>query len=324
VISRFVDKQHATGSDHLKGVFQSMMFRQAAFAGVEILTFCLMGNHFHILLRVPERPAELPEDHVLNRVSHIWSPAKLAELKERFAHLRDTHADPEPRIDAELERFRARMFDLSQYVKDLKQRFCQWYNRTQDRKGTLFESRFKSVLVQDGRALRFMAAYIDLNPLRAGLVEDPVDYPHCGYAQAMAGNRDRRRGIRRVMADPRDPNGLARIRKARWKDVARRYRLWLFERGVRTSDPSGTPAKPGFSRKQAIEAWCGGGCDLPPAKLLRCKSRYLTDCLIFGSESFIAELIATLSGQIDRKHAKPRPNASGLCGLTPLRGNPVE
>jgi hypothetical protein len=47
--------------------------------------------------------------------------------------------------------------------------------------------RFKSVLVEDGEALRTMAAYIDLNPVRAGMVKDPKDYRWCGYGEAMGG-----------------------------------------------------------------------------------------------------------------------------------------
>ena len=49
--------------------------------------------------------------------------------------------------------------------------------------------RFKSLAVESGTALRTMAAYIDLNPVRAGLVDDPKDYYWSGYGEAMQGNR---------------------------------------------------------------------------------------------------------------------------------------
>ncbi|MEZ5431159.1 MAG: hypothetical protein R3F31_08270 [Verrucomicrobiales bacterium] len=44
-------------------------------------------------------------------------------------------------------------------------------------------------------ALLTMAAYIDLNPVRAGMVDDPKDYRWCGYAEAVAGGRRARRGL---------------------------------------------------------------------------------------------------------------------------------
>ena len=50
------------------------------------------------------------------------------------------------------------------------QRFTQWFNGTHKRTGTLWEDRFKSVIVEDGIAAKTMAAYIDLNPMRAGMV----------------------------------------------------------------------------------------------------------------------------------------------------------
>ncbi|MCX6875776.1 MAG: hypothetical protein NTW21_18500 [Verrucomicrobia bacterium] len=53
-------------------------------------------------------------------------------------------------------------------------RFSQWYNQTTGRKGILWEARFKSVLVEDGTASRAIAAYIDLNPVRAGMVAAPA------------------------------------------------------------------------------------------------------------------------------------------------------
>jgi hypothetical protein len=61
-------------------------------------------------------------------------------------------------------------------------------DRTRCRQGTLWEERFKSVLVEGaGPALSVMAAYIDMNPVRAGLVSDPKDYRWCGNAAAVAG-----------------------------------------------------------------------------------------------------------------------------------------
>ena len=50
-------------------------------------------------------------------------------------------------------------------MKTLLQRFTRWFNRTHNRSGTLWEERYKSVIVESGIAARTMAAYIDLNPV---------------------------------------------------------------------------------------------------------------------------------------------------------------
>ena len=83
------------------------------------------------------------------------------------------------------------MNDLSIFMKQLKGYFAQQYNRRHKRYGTLWSERFKSVLLEGGPAVAAIAAYIDLNPVRAGLCEDPKDYRYCGYAEAIAkGIRD--------------------------------------------------------------------------------------------------------------------------------------
>jgi len=352
VISRFVDRQFALGSNEAKAVFLQILVQQAAFSGVEILTFCLMGNHFHLLVRVPDAP-ELPEQEVLRRIGKIWNPKRLDKLKDTLAEYREMSVEGEILVARELDRFRRRMFNLSEFVKDIKQNFTTWFNKANERKGTLFEERFKSVLVQSGRALRFMAAYIELNPVRAGIVDDPVDYPWCGYAQAVASNQDRRRGIQAILADPRDqrnPNHPERRAKEKWPAVAKRYRRWLFERGAAQHNPDGTLKKPGFSRADAIAAWrsdpghpdpplnktpgktspdkslgkSSKHLDIPPAKLLRCKARYFTDSLIYGDEKFVSQYIDALQTLIATKFPKAHNTPNGLCSLIKLRGKRVE
>ena len=104
-------------------------------------------------------------------------------------------------IEGARESYFSQMWDVSQFMKVLKQRFTQWFNgsRPVRRKGTLWEDRFRSVLVESGEALRAMAAYIDLNPIRANLVSDPKDYRWSGYGEACAGRRLARKGLQRVL-----------------------------------------------------------------------------------------------------------------------------
>jgi len=72
------------------------------------------------------------------------------------------------------ERFTYRVHDLGEFMEALMQQFTRWYNSKNDRTVTLWEERYKSVIVEDGIAAKMMAAYIDLNPVRAALVADPA------------------------------------------------------------------------------------------------------------------------------------------------------
>ena len=63
-VSRVVGRQFVLG-DHEKEHFVEVMRAYAAFCRVRVLTYCVMGNHFHILVEVPERPAADPNDEEL-------------------------------------------------------------------------------------------------------------------------------------------------------------------------------------------------------------------------------------------------------------------
>jgi REP element-mobilizing transposase RayT len=180
--------------------FTRLLRAYEAFCRVRVLTFCVMSNHFHILLEVPERPAEEPSDEQLLRHLHtLYAPARVAEFRARLRELRaqGNHAGAE-RLR---QTFLRRMWDLSAFMQGLKQRFAQWYNRREHREGHLWSGRFKSVLVEDGHAARVMAAYIDLNPVRAGIVQRPENYRWSGYGQAVAGLQTAREGLRRLMVE---------------------------------------------------------------------------------------------------------------------------
>ena len=176
--------------------------------GVEVLTFCIMDNHFHLLVRVPHRPEgfDVPLEVVVARLDRALGEESAGLMHRNLDFWRTTKN--EAAIEAWRRQQVARMFSLSEFMKAVQLRFSRWYNRRAGRKGTLWESRYTSVIVEEEeRALRTMAAYIDLNPVRAGMVADPADYRWIGYAEAMAGKARSRRGLVRIigqMAWPRE------------------------------------------------------------------------------------------------------------------------
>ncbi|MFU8849337.1 MAG: transposase, partial [Opitutales bacterium] len=186
----------------------------ADFSGVEILTYCVMSNHFHVLVRVPARQSV--SDAELLRRFRVLYPKPTKYQTAEFARLEKSLKEGDENTLVIREQLLSRMYDLSAFMKTVKQRFSIWYNRNHgDRRGTLWMDRFKSVLVEGkGNPLQTMAAYIDLNPVRAGLVADPKDYRFCGYAEAVAGQPRARAGLRWIWAaraggDPRSENSVA-------------------------------------------------------------------------------------------------------------------
>jgi len=66
-------------------------------------------------------------------------------------------------------------------MKALGQRYVQYVNRTYKRSGTLWEGRFRSCLTQEEAYVLACQRYIELNPVRAGMVEHPADYCWSSY-----------------------------------------------------------------------------------------------------------------------------------------------
>ena len=139
-----------------------------AFSGVRVLTWTILSNHFHVLLEVPPRPVvELTDDEILDRCRSLYSPDAMVAVEWEFAEAQRLGAGALEKLRA---RFLRRMFDLSEFMKTLKQKFTSWFNRKNDRVGVLWEARFKSVIVEGHwNSLLKVAAYIDLNSVRAGM-----------------------------------------------------------------------------------------------------------------------------------------------------------
>ena len=308
-LSRVVDRRfvlQAVEKEH----FVALLRECEAFCGVQVLTYCVMSNHFHILVAVPRPPEVLPSsEQILARVSRLSGHRNLGLIRERLAQYRQ--AGDAAGEAAYLGTFHARMWDVSAFMKLLKQRFTQWYNGRMARKGTLWEDRFKSVVVEGaGPALAAMAAYIDLNPVRAGLVTDPRDYRWSGYGEAMAGRRRAKVGLRTVAAA-----GHGRELPTLEGALAA-YRMLLFNEGSEAReavDAGGRPARGALPREEVLEVLRRKG-RLPLATYVRCRVRYFCDGAAFGSREFVENLF-----QLHRSWFSPnrKRGARKLRGLEP-------
>ncbi len=275
-MSRAVDKRHIF-DDEGKEFFRITMRKLEAFSGVRVLAYCLMSNHFHLLLEVPE-VVNLDDAALMERLRAFYSKAHMAAIEQKFDQARE-HAENTGNwewLDEIREQYLCRMGDLSVFLKELKERFTKWYNRRENRRGTLWEERFKSVLVEDSEtALLTMASYIELNPVRAGLVNDPREYRHCSYAEAVAGGRLAREGI----------TSLLRMhgQDGSWREVSAQYRKLLFCAGEQTD------ARLGFTPEQVRKVLDEGG-KLSRRELIRCHVRYFNDGVALGSRLFVEEV----------------------------------
>lgn len=265
----------------------------SAFCGLEVITYCMMANHFHLLIRVPV-VREISDAELLERTEEFYGKKGLLSCLAREG------MEQRGRIDRHVrETLLGRMGDVSVFMKEFKQRFSRWFNRHSDRYGTLWAERFKSVLVEDSpKALQTVASYIDLNPVRAGLVEDPKEYRHCGYAAAVGGANGRvRRGL------------MSFLQGKTWAEASAEYRRGLLLR----SAESGHSKKQALDRETIRKALKDGG-RLSGAEVLRLRIRHLTDGVVLGSKEFV-------DGVFERYRERFGPRRKS--GARPIRAVPL-
>ncbi|MCC5840262.1 MAG: transposase [Opitutales bacterium] len=160
---------------------------QAEFAGMEVITFCFLKNHFHILLHVdPEQACEnVTDEELLRRFRALYGSKRSPSLGADAETLEALLKRNDERAQTARKRLKARMGDVSVFMRELKTRFTFWYNEHYKTVGTFWAERFRSVLVEPGSlALKAVAAYIDLNAVRAGLTDSPQHYRYCGLGEA--------------------------------------------------------------------------------------------------------------------------------------------
>lgn len=291
-----------------KEAFTELLRRQLAFSGLNAIAWCLMGNHFHLLLEVPDRAAslsQLTDEECFARLKFLGDEFSTRCLESQIIICRGNGDTQGLRRIA--DGIRARIFDLSAFMKELKLKMTGWYNLRHGRHGTLWEGRFRSVLVEDGRALRLVAAYIDLNPLRARLVSDPMNYRWCSYAAAVAGDSNAQRGITRAVSA-----GDAHSDCLNWNAAIAQYRLLIYGMGAEreADEPMGAGGRGGFSQEEIRRVIAEGG-RLPVNVALRMRYRFMTYGLIIGSEEFVETFFADRGGALGRRRRNHPPDFHG-------------
>ncbi|NCD33736.1 MAG: transposase [Spartobacteria bacterium] len=284
-MSRIVGREMLLGpaeKEHMRRLIR----RVEGFTGVHVLTYAVMTNHIHLLLEEPERDDVrlITDEELVQRLRFLYTVDEVDEVCCRWAEWES--AGLVDMMKEDKQRYLVRMHDISEFMKQVKQRFSCWYNVRNGRCGTLWDRRFKSVLVEDGLALRTMAAYIEMNPVRAGIVDDPKEYSFCGLGEAMGGSRVARQGIMTLASgvERLDDEVRAKDKVNVWDTASNVY----WERILMYDEMRKNPAFAMLDR------------DMIPGKLrkrmkisdferLQCRSRYFSDGHVFGSQEFVEE-----------------------------------
>jgi len=321
-ISRVVDRRFVFAQRECEA-FRMFMRMYENFSGCRVLSYCVMSNHFHLLLEVPPMAeGGLTDEALLQRLSGLYSEAYVAGVAAELADARKSGHDA--RVAEIHARFTYRMHDLSEFMKGLLIRFTRWFNRKHERTGTLWEERFKSVIVESGVAARTIAAYIDLNPVRAGMVADPADYRWSSYGEAVGGGtkgngKKAREGLVRACMSHHGGGFEAE----KWKDVSRIYRRVMgLALGRKSGRAEAGPSPTVTKNTEEMLASRDNETVLPDlgmAGMLLHRVRYFTDGAVIGCREFVNEAFAGARERFGPKRKdgarRMRGNANAAAGV---------
>jgi REP element-mobilizing transposase RayT len=252
---------------------------------VDILGFCIMGNHLHLVCRVyPED--EVSDEEVKRRYKEYYG-------EDRFISAND------------IEYYRKRWTSLSELVKDIKQGFSKYYNHKHNRKGFFWGDRFKSLIVEEGHTLVNLLAYVDLNPIRAGIVKRPEDYrwSSLGY-HIQTGNKDDLLSLDFGLRDweEDDPS-----------EIVRKYREFVYETGALDAE-KGTSIDQKIVERERKRKY-----KVSRTERFLYRTRYFTDAGIIGSKEFVGEVFNQVKHMLRSKNERRFTPVGGVGGVYSMK-----
>ena len=254
----------------------------------EILGFCIMGNHFHLLVRM------FPESYFTDE-----------QIKDRYVKF---YGDGHEFSELKIPDYRLKWASLSEFVKEIKQSFSRFYNKRHNRRGTLWGERFKSLIVEDGETLINCLAYIDLNPIRAAIAERPEDYRWCSLGYHMqTGNKESFLSL---------DFGLKEFGVIASKERLRRYRRYVYEAGaIKRSDGKSSIA----IDEKVLEKERKTDFKITRLHRFRYRTRYFSDSGIIGTKEFVSRNYKRFRDIFHSKNEKKPKPIKGLDGVYSLK-----
>lgn len=179
VISRCVRRAYLCGEDeltkknfdHRKQWLVDKIYQLSTVFCIDICAYAIMSNHYHLVLHIDRNQAlKLSDREVATRWMHLFRGHSLVRewLNSSTAKL-----EPDSFVSEVIKEWRNRLYDLGWYMQCLNQYLAIRANQEDECTGRFWEGRYKSQALLDETALLTCMAYVDLNPIRAGVSTTP-------------------------------------------------------------------------------------------------------------------------------------------------------
>ena len=189
VISRCVRRQFLCGVDvptgrdftHRRDWIRARIFELAEVFAIAVCAYAVMSNHVHLVLSVDQARALTWDDReVARRWMKLFGGMPLVRsfaAGEKLSHAQLTA------VDLNITEYRKRLFDISWFMRCLNEPIARMANAEDNVTGRFWEGRFKSQALLDESALIAAMAYVDLNPIRAGMAQTPEESDYTAIQQ---------------------------------------------------------------------------------------------------------------------------------------------
>jgi REP element-mobilizing transposase RayT len=179
ITSRCVRRAYLCGVDHYSGqsyehrrqwIVDRIRLLSSLFA-IDICAYAVMSNHYHLVLKLcPEQLSDLSDDQVIERWCALF---KGPLLIQRYRSGEGLSAPEQSTVGDIINVWRGKLSSISWFMRCLNQPIARQANLEDKCTGKFWESRFTSQALKTEEALLSCMAYVDLNPVRAGIATSP-------------------------------------------------------------------------------------------------------------------------------------------------------
>jgi REP element-mobilizing transposase RayT len=179
-ISRCVRRAYLCGDDpvsgqnfdHRKQWLVTRIKQLSANFAIDVCAYAIMSNHYHLVLFVNQEEADAwTDEEVIRRWTQMF-PRNAAIVETLRQNSKSRAAQKQ--MTQQVQQWRERLADISWFMRCLNESVARRANREDECRGRFWEGRFKSQALLDEKALVTCMAYVDLNPIRAGM-SDSLD-----------------------------------------------------------------------------------------------------------------------------------------------------
>jgi REP element-mobilizing transposase RayT len=191
ITSRCVRRAYLCGVDHYSGhsyehrrqwVVDRIRLLSSLFA-IDVCAYAVMSNHYHLVLKVcPGQLEDLAEDEILDRWCALF---KGPLLIQNYRSGEDLKPLERTAVSDIVNVWRARLSSISWFMRCLNQPIARQANLEDKCTGKFWESRFTSQALKSEEALLSCMAYVDLNPVRAGIADTPEHSEHTSIRERL-------------------------------------------------------------------------------------------------------------------------------------------